>query len=209
MIDSISKRFALVPVSESDESPLRKGYAVARDIRKLFKYFAIPVTFAQVDLPGGYQYPRQLLFQYNVTRDEDFYLLNVEQLRAFTDDLIIGGCVCIKYRIDEQAFRYKLFDHDTSVDWNYFPWYSNQLIKANFCIEFWGNEKLASEIFYQRGIIQEIILQTSVMYNPTEYEEEAEVADIESLLNILHLTAGFLPWNLPVNSINLVWQNNE
>lgn len=203
---SVGKRLTLTPALVSEESPLRKSYGLASDVRRLFKFFTIPQTFTD-----EFQYSRQLLFQFNVTLTENFYLLNVEQYRAFTRSLIVGGCLCIKYRIGTTVYRYKLLDHSTTNDWNYFTWYSNQLIRKNFCIEFWGNDLLPEEALFNRGILQTLLMQMSIMYEPSSVNEVPYTTDIDAIdvLRLADLTFGALPIDMPFTQENLVYLSND
>lgn len=200
----IKKQLSLTHAVEG-VSPRAKDSAIVSDIRNLYKFLRVPAVNA-----NDYLYPCQLLFQFNVTLEEDFYFLNIENYRAFTQFIISGGCLCVKYRIGTNVFRYKLFDHNSSVEWNYFEDYHNQKIHKNFCIEFYGNAALPEELLNPRGLLQEIILQRSIFYQPISFPQDPQIDNViaGSVLNIADLTFGALPQALPYNQPNIVYITN-
>jgi hypothetical protein len=198
--DRIAKRFNFTPVSEGI-SPRHKDRVMSYDIGRLNKFIVIPTT-----LTNDFQYPRQLLFQFNFSLDENFYLLNVDLFKAFQKFMVSGGCICIKFRVGATVYRYKLLDHDDSKDWSYFPLYTNQLIRKNFVIEFWGDAQLVNE-YLPRGINQNITLQLSTMYDPSTVEEDPSQTTINSLQTLNDLSVA-LPENQPYLQDNIVFDDN-
>lgn len=197
----ITKHLSLTPVGRGT-SPRAKTSGFASDVENLFKFLYIPPFVAT-----GFTYIRQMLCQFNVAFTEDFYLLNSESYKAFASYIIHGGCICFKYRIGSIVYRYKVIDSDYSTDWSFFIPYSNQLIKKNFVIEFWGNTLGFGQLKHQ--LVQGLTLQLSSIYEPTSVEEAPATTEVKvtDLLNIAALGVN-LPEALPYNQPTIAFTTN-
>lgn len=169
----VIKKLTITPVVEG-VSPRAKSSAIVGDISDLSEYLTIPSYISTEPAP----YVRQLLFQYNYSLDHDFFLLNIDSYRAYNSFLVQGGTLCIKYRIGETVFRYKLFDSQMDEDWSFFETYSNQIIKKNFCLEFWSNTIQADESVH--GVMQAMILKTSKIVSRTNVAQTDEYSDVSN-----------------------------
>lgn len=122
-----------------------KSRGVAREIKKLNYAF----TIANVVFPAMTIIPKMFVHQVNYTMPGDFIIIGAEM----GSELSGKRCVmCIRYREDGVVYRYRLPRYDnfsddlagTGLDNAYLnayvkaDKYTNQLIKANFCIEYWG-----------------------------------------------------------------------
>lgn len=170
-IPDVIARQTITPVREGI-NPLAKSRDIAYDVRPLFKYFYVPAFTVQAK-----DYARELMFQYNLTFSEDFYFVNVKQYQSgLTPFMIVGGCLCVKYRVGTTVYRYRLLDHNTNVDWSFFPLYTNQKVRKNFCIEFWADNFVnVNEVRY--GLLQGITFQTSSIYLPTNIPEDPSITE--------------------------------
>lgn len=201
----ITKQLSLTPATVGD-SPRAKSYSIAGEVSNLFKFLSIPAF--QIGI-YDYKYVRQMLGQFNYSFTEDFYILNVSNYKAFASAIIHGGCLCIRWREGTTVYRYKLIDSDDSTDWSYFTPYSNQLIKKNFCIEFWGNILAFGQLRHQ--LAQDILLQLSSFYEPTVTSETPAVTEIsaEDFLNTDELGESIpIDGGIPYSNETVVWLTN-
>ncbi len=127
----------------------------ARAIRKLGLTFNVP-AFAGVSNPGF----GTLFRQYNYTASQDFYVLKVTGYSP----VLLAYAMCIKYRINGTVFRYRLPPTRRSDD------YTNQVIKRNFCIEFWSSSFAGNIV-----ALEDYTIHTSLIRNPVNADEEDSV----------------------------------
>lgn len=198
--DQITKRFSKIPVLGVTTSRTKER-DVSGSIGHLFKYLHVQ-PYQHVTNPSG---QRRLVFQYNVTFDGDFYILNLDHLQAHRRLIVSNGVLCIKWRIDNNVFRYKLLDSEDNTDWSGFVQYTNQRIKRNFCLEFWAT---GTAFPHWYGIVQEFFLQTSYFFLPESYDDTDTVQEIEAPPELIADLGVDLPENLPYNQDTIVWIGN-
>lgn len=183
----VIKPLSLTPATESHDSPFDKGYTrVAGTCEILSTYLQVPAN-----IMNDVAYERRLMFQFNYTFTADFYLVNIKQLMNFGSMYMYGGCLCIKWRAGTKlvngvqvpnVLRYCLLDYRSDLNWSLFPVYTNQLIKKNFCLEFWtdtpGNPA---------GISQDLFLQTGLISIPASVDDGDFVYSVTGLQPLANL----------------------
>jgi hypothetical protein len=201
LIDN-KRLFSLTPVVEANPPNRESKYPIVgvSDIGTLGEYITIPGYLT--DSVNGYK--RRLMFQFNVSFTSDFYLTNAQTLSDFGSMLLLGGCLCIKYRVGGTVYRYKIMDYRSDDNWSNFNLYANQVIKKNFCIEFWQDDYT-----FNRGITQPFMLQTSAIIIPTYSEQDNSYTDVSSPPYTVDDNFGIaLPWALPIDGTILAFNNN-
>jgi hypothetical protein len=195
----IQKSLSLTPATTSNDSPFDKGYTrVAGTVSNLS-------SFIQVDgnLTNDVGYKRRLMFQYNFSNETDFYVVNFKQLNQFGSSYLLGGCVCIKWRVGETVFRYKLMDYRNDLNWSFFPPYTNQKVGKNCVIEFWQDD-----YDFARGITQPFYIQTDKITIPSSIDDADTVTEIDiPVLTLADLTQPF-PLVYPVDFSNQAYITN-
>jgi len=131
-------------------------------ITKLRTYVQLPAFDVAVDWLGY----SELVYQYNFSASQSFYLKNRP-----AKPLGVNYLLCIKYRVGETVYRYKLWGDVGEVEMDEVPLYTNQLILPNFVLEIWSTED-------QTDAVQEtaINLITSVVEMPTTISDLDDVA---------------------------------
>lgn len=127
---------------------------------------------AYIDLPA-FSYSSQgtagdasvIVAQFNFSASRDFYLLTRP-----TKPTGVSYGLCIRYRIGETVYRYKLWEDDAFVLSNATPLYNKQLIKKNFVLEIWN---FAGQASVNLSAIRMI---TSVRSAPTDFRAIADYA---------------------------------
>lgn len=194
--------FSLTPVVESEPTSRQSKYPMVSvgDIGSVGEYIIVPYNLTQ-DITG---YKHRLMFQFNITFSSDFYIIDAATLARFSTSLLLGGCLCVKYRVGTTVFRYKILDsHGQNDNWSGFTRYTNQLIKKNFCIEFWQDESI-----FARGITQSFNLQTSNIIQPTTTDQDNTIDDIAgTALGIDDLGVPF-PIVYPIDFSNQAFLDN-
>lgn len=204
----IIKPFSLTPAVQTNESPFDKGYTrVAGNVSRLSTYIQVPFN-----LTNDIGYRHRLLFQYNFTFGSDFYLTNVKQLMNFGSLLVTGGCLCIKWRAGTKlvdgtqvpnVLRYKLFDSSEDFSWSGFELYTNQKVRASFCLEFWTD---ATEPV--SGITQSFYLKTDRLTIPSAIDDGDFVYSIDTSVMTLASLVQPIPLVFPVDWSNEAYLNN-
>jgi len=111
----------------------------SRKVDKIPLVFYVPNTISS--LIGVVSNGRYIVFQYGYSFAQNFYIAKKPLFIQFLDEL--KNCdLCIRYRIDDTAYRYQLNAFNTGqsglpLNLNFAPLYTNQLIKKNFVIECW------------------------------------------------------------------------
>jgi len=177
----------------------------SRAIKKIPLVLTIPkhvYTYAQIALYGQ---PR-LLFQYNISMTKPFYLINAYPVGGA---FVRGGSVCIKYRSGTDVFRYRLGGATGATNQGnniFFQNYNNQKIGSNFCIEFWLTN--AFPLLPSFGIIQDIVLQTSILSNPNT-SDDIQISDVITSDALERTDLGnYFPSFVPMQQDNQVWLDN-
>ena len=139
--------------------------------RKPQGYITLPVfTYTDVPRLGT----SDLVVQFNFSAPKNFCISTLP-----TRPLNTNYILCIKYRVGSVVYRYKLWDHD---DGNVqYPAYSNQLIRANFCLEIWS---VSSSTEVSNSVARQIL--TSLLTDITNLSVIANysVADSAVCVNI-------------------------
>lgn len=127
---------------------------------------------AYIDLPA-FSYASQgtvgqasiIVAQFNFSASKDFYLLTRP-----TKPAGVSFGLCIRYRIGETVYRYKLWEDDQFVLSSATLSYNKQLIKKNFVLEVWNFSGVASVNSSALRMI------TSVRSVPTDYRSITDYA---------------------------------
>lgn len=109
----------------------------------------------------------EIVLQYNYTATRAFYLT---RLPTKPDDCNYG--LCIRYRVGETEYRYKLWEDDNFILGDVAaPLYVNEIIKANFVLEVWS---LNGETSVDQASAMTLI--TSLKTAPTDYRDVSAIA---------------------------------
>lgn len=287
--------FDLTPVRETETVPGRQSKypftTVAGEIGKLGEYFTVP---AYTTFDAGYF--RRLLFQYNVEFSKDFYITNAPLIARFGSMLLLGGCLCIKYRagvsykyrnviyptatygaviptytvfgwvpgrqctitfgandlqlvspplvIDSpgagqsvtftapaagdlmilvgaglglpitatiqaeaavpNVYRYRILDsHGINDTWSGFPKYVNELIRANFCLEFWTDDSQ-----FLKGITQPFMIKTDEIVVPANTSQDNTIIPLTVVPKTLLDMCSAFPIGMPINNSVQAFEDN-
>lgn len=192
------KYLSFAPVSE--DTSLAKQKSVAGEIRLLRNYLIIPIYQIFTD-----DLERRLCFQHNVSLGYDFYISNFDALRGLGEAFLVqNGCLCIKYRVGTTVTRYNLLDSTVSDDWSHFDRYNGELIKGNFCIEFWYHGGILTD----HGIVSEISLQLSPLTVPVTPYDSDFVSNVSNPPLLIADLGVNLPETLPYNQTNQAFLTN-
>ncbi len=193
----ITKPFSLTQAVQTNDSPWDKGYTrIASSVSPLSTYISIPQN-----ITNDVGYHRRLMFQYNYTNDFDFYITNITQLMNFAAWYLADGCVCVKWRVGETVYRYRILDYRSDYNWSFFPLYTNQKVKKNFVIEFWeDNNGLA-------GITQDIALKTDRIAIPSTIDDGDFIIPLNPALPLASLTQPF-PLLYPIDYSRQAYLDN-
>lgn len=141
-----------------------------RCIKKLNIAFVVPAFNAP---NPGYA---TLFRQYNYTATKDFYVFDVYGYNP----TILVYAMCIKYRVGNTVYRYRLPVTNNSVSIALYepllagavqaPMYNNEVIKANFCIEFWSSAFPAAIV-----ALAPYYIKTNLIRNPVSASEVSDV----------------------------------
>lgn len=195
----IRKSLQLTPVKTVLDSPWSKGYTrVAGTVSNLGEFISVPANLIN-DNRG---YSRRLMFQFNVSFTSNFYVVNYKSLANFSSMLLLGGCICIKYRVGEVSFRYKLMDSHTD-NWIDFDSYAGQVIKKNFCLEFWQDDSV-----FARGITQTFFIETGTIIVPDSIDSFDTIDNIVSNPLGLDDLSVNLPIIYPIDFSNIAFLDN-
>lgn len=134
-------------------------YRVAPHVRKLRTYVQLP-TFSYSPTWEGVS---QLITQFNFSANKNFWLLNRPNRPSGVNFIL-----CIKYRVGDTVFRYKLWGGGVALD--QVPLYTNQIIKKNFILEVWSEASGDVELDEALNII------TSVNQVPSDITDLDDVA---------------------------------
>lgn len=193
--------FSLTPVVEA-QPPGRECKYPMRGVSDIGTLNEL-ITF-QGNLVNDKGYKGRLMFQYNVAFDKQFYIINANELASFGSMLLLGGCICIKFRIGATVYRYKLMDYKgINADWSGFIPYTNGLILPNFCIEFWQDD-----YSFLRGVTQPFMIKTSTIVIPTDSDQDNSYDNgQQTLMNLADMATPF-PAFFPINNANQAFLDN-
>lgn len=151
---------------------------------------------AYIDLPAfSYTNPTwagasELVAQFNFSANSNFYLTTI----AAKPNAANFG-LCIKYRVGETVFRYKLWNFDGL---HTAPLYTNQLIKKNFVLEIWTIQGQVSSV-----LLDTFRLITSVRSVPSS---PWSVSDYALATGTAHQTYFAIPeLSLPATNLRIRW----
>lgn len=101
----------------------------------------------------------EIVRQYNYTASRAFYLTNLP-----TKPTGVNFGLCIRYRIGDTVYRYKLWDDDDFILGPLAaPLYNKEIIKANFVLEVWSLEGEATQ-----SLAAALSVITSIRNVPTD-----------------------------------------
>lgn len=129
-------------------------------VDKIRTYVQLPI-FAYAPDWKGYS---ELVTQFNFSASKNFYLKNRPAKPSGVDYLL-----CIKYRVGQTVYRYKLWQHAGATGMDEVPLYMSQVIKKNFVLEVWSTGVTATQT-------EAINIITSVVQIPTDISNLADVA---------------------------------
>lgn len=157
----------------------------------------------------------RIVAQYNFTAPKAFSILHVLSDRVGAHTPIEAAVMCVRYRIGETVYRYMLPIssilpyNDLFIDNTFtFPvqasLYNNQVIKANFCIEFW-----CLGVGFVNWNMGNLTIVSSLLINPVSADQKYyyPVSPLVSM-NRANLVVAF-PEALPtVYDANSAWLTN-
>lgn len=109
---------------------LRRTPAIAVTRRQT--YIELPAfSYADLEWKGA----SEVIAQFNFSASNKFTLVNLP-----TKPTGVNFGLCIKYRIGEEVFRFKLWDDTAFKLTGDVPLYTNEIIRANFVLEVWSYE---------------------------------------------------------------------
>lgn len=152
-------------------SPRAKEHDIGIEVEKLVPLFVVPAVIAH----DNYAVKEQIMFILSYSVDSDFYITNLVKYFPFVNSIVAGGFLTVEFNEGFVTYRYKLLGHSTL----FFAQYTNQKIKKDFTLTFYGDDYLPDED--NRGILQEFKLRMSGIYEPSqvgEVPEEFENIDI-------------------------------
>lgn len=185
----ITRRLDITPATQTDACN-HKTRARGRAITKVPYSFIIPAANIDTSLTGIAQ-RGALVRQLNYTAPSNFKMLSWTSSLA-TTDISNLAIVCIRYREGGTVYRYRM--HTTNE--TYYddildvatgvpvpaPLYTNQRIKANFCIEFWSSFGFGETIDMREFTVLTNLLLLPANANTTgttfEKLEQLERADL-------------------------------
>lgn len=181
---------------------------VSRAITKLNYEFVIPATSINL-LALGIQQAGALVQQYNYTAPGPFRILSLTP--EIQQDLGVAPVICIRYRVGNTVYRYRLTQfadselEDLILSFSKInaPLYTNQRIQANFAIEFWTLVTGQDDV-----VTSAMSVKTGLIRNPLDADEQS--INVAALVNMdrAALKSNF-PEALPtVYGANSCWLTN-
>lgn len=142
-------------------NPIWEQWKPFNAVHKVRTYVALPAfTYATNWL--GYS---ELITQFNFSADRSFYLK-----RRPAKPSGVNYQLCIKYRVGNAVFRYRLWGVSLTTGLDEIPLYTNQIIKKNFVLEVWSTENLTASQATAINLI------TSVVQIPDDISDLDDVA---------------------------------
>lgn len=161
-----------------------KTFVPASKVDKRQGYFEIPAFDYDVAWDGA----SRIVVQYNYTAPRNFTIF-----RNLTKPANPNFVPCIKYRVDDTVYRYKLWDDaNCTVQAEL---YVSQLIKKNFCIEIWN---LSDETTVSYALVQQFLSSILEVYTDirvhSNYKAATESDPVDDELLIPTVPAATLEW---------------
>jgi hypothetical protein len=209
-LDRIKTRKATLNEATNNVKPFDKYYRniKVRRIEKIPKTITLKkFTYSQLLVQGA---TNSLVFQYNLTFDNDFYILNLAE-EVFN----IGGCLTVKYRVGTTVYRYFLYGsmwtsnkafNDSLFQVNFFPAYNQQLIKKNCVFEFWMAFDLNLTPAFI-GLQEDFIIKTNKYVNPGDINQTLINVDCSNVFTKEQFGVA-VPEVIPYNQNTQVWLDN-
>tara|TARA_R110000868_G_scaffold47887_4_gene156379 strand:- start:181 stop:1449 length:1269 start_codon:yes stop_codon:yes gene_type:complete len=138
-------------------------FVPAGEIRQQRAYVDLPAfSYAAAGSVGD---PSIIVAQFNFSASRDFYLLTRP-----TKPTGVNYGLCIRYRVGETVYRYKLWEDAGFRLSSATPSYAKQLIKKNFVLEVWNFATVAA------SQTTSVRMLSSVRSVPTDYRAIADYA---------------------------------
>lgn len=141
---------------------------------RVFSYFTLP-AFALTGLT--WKGASEIVRQYNYSATKNFSLRN-RPVKPTDADFVL----CIRYRIGDSVYRYKLWGDDNLV-LNGVSLYSGQVIKKNFCLEIWSLNGETTATLDESITLRSGIMQVITDYSDTPADTEDATGSAVSSLN--------------------------
>lgn len=163
-----------------------KTFVPASKVEKRQGYFEIPAFDYDVAWDGA----SRIVVQFNYSAPRNFTIF-----RNLTKPANPNFVPCIKYRVDDTVYRYKLWDDaNCTVD---APLYVSQLIKKNFCLEIWN---LSDETSVSYALVQQLLSSILTSYTDvrvhSNYKAATESDPVDDEL-LIPVTPSFGPFDTP------------
>jgi len=201
------------------------GKVATRAIKKIFWYIQLQPYQVIGSLSG------RLIFQYNITMPVPFYILGVVNAPPFYKPGIsttgMQAVGAVKWRKGTDVSRYCIINKEWKGPLTFFinhqnkvsfvpsmPDYGNQVIPANFCIEFWTSFldiAASGQLGKQSGFATPILIQTSIMSDPLTADDAAVIVQAVNPISVpidTHTLGVGLPEPLPYTQDDIVWLDN-
>ena len=206
----ITRRLDISKASVTDTCN-KKERAKGRAIKKIPYIFTVPATSFNMSITNLKQ-KGLLLAQYNYTAPASFKLLRVDSFSS--DDLVLNPpAICIRYRIGTTVYRYRLPYSNSAVEAILLssgrvqcPVYINQLIKANFTVEFWTGH--IAGIAGQQFSVPAFTVETNLLMLPDNSDSLYDSFGTSESLTRADLSIA-MPETLPVDyGASSTWLTN-
>lgn len=165
-------RKATLAEAQTANLPFDKYYSISNS-RKIDRINLTIVLPANTVLSSDIPYWGRLLFQYNISVGQPFYILN-----RIVEDKSYKGLITVKWRVGSSVYRYNIYggqELSTSIfkrNVANFPWYSSQLVPSNCCFEFWATRPGTEETY---GLTSAFRVKTSLLYEPETASLDAKL----------------------------------
>jgi|JI10StandDraft_1071094.scaffolds.fasta_scaffold745237_2 hypothetical protein len=139
-----------------------KERAKGRAIKKIGTEFTIPSVLVEY-YNNGIQAAGALVHQINFTAPRAFRILGLTKTwPQFFGLATAPMTVCIRYRVEDVVYRYKLQTTFSGVPYDIVQAdnYTNQRIEPNFCIEFWSAQIQPGPISYGQNFAAVVAINT-------------------------------------------------
>lgn len=160
-------------------------------------YFKLPATTENQSWLGA----SSVFCQYNYSAERPFTLPYVPERPSSAN-----YALTIKYRTGSNVTRYRLWDHQNVLP--QIPFYKNELIKPNFCLELWSLEgqlgTVTPEFIFPTGLrkVPTDYRNTTGYYGTTEPEKAILTTEILRELTTTNMTYWYVGDDLPENPSN-------
>jgi len=164
------KPFTVTPVSEDNltDRKIDTVFAPVNAVETKVISIAVPkINFTPAYIGAVTPVVPLIVGQYNYTIGYPVTIINTTDIVLDPAKGILNNvAICLRYRVGNTVYRYLLSKtlNATSRSKIPYPFYSNQVIKSNFVIEFWQLNQVAANV----GVTADFLFKTGQIYIPTD-----------------------------------------